>query len=91
MKSLNQSLSDYWKWRRSKMTNLEVYLAWDRHLQEPVALKKDYDNQTATVVRLHNVASGYATQVDVRVATRSYSFAKDLNELETRYTNLVQL
>lgn len=70
---------------------MKIYLAWDSYLQEPVALKKDFDNHSATVVRLHNVASGYALQVDVRVATRHYDFATNLEELEKRYTNLVEL
>lgn len=71
--------------------NTLIYLAWDKYLQIPVALKKDFDAQKATAVRIQNVASGYATHVDLQTSVKTYCFNKDLDELEKRFSNLIEL
>lgn len=72
-------------------SNALVYLAWDKYLQIPVALKKDFDAKKATVIRIQNVASGYATHVDLQTSMITYHFDKDLDELENRFSNLIEL
>lgn len=72
-------------------SNALVYLAWDKYLQIPVALKKDLDAKKATVIRIQNVASGYATHVDLQTSMITYHFDKDLDELENRFSNLIEL
>lgn len=72
-------------------SNALVYLAWDKYLQIPVALKKDFDAKKATVIRIQNVASGYATHVDLQTSMTTYHFDKDLDELENRFSNLIEL
>lgn len=72
-------------------SNTLVYLAWDKYLQIPVALKKDFDAKKTTVIRIQNVASGYATHVDLQTSMITYHFDKDLDELEKRFSNLIEL
>lgn len=72
-------------------SNTLVYLAWDKYLQIPVALKKDFDAKKTTVIRIQNVASGYATHVDLQTSMITYHFDKDLDELENRFSNLIEL
>lgn len=71
--------------------NILVYLAWDKYLQIPVALKKDFDTKKATAIRIQNVASGYATHVDLQTSVKTYYFNTDLDELEKRFSNLIEL
>lgn len=71
--------------------NALIYLAWDKYLQMPVALKKDFDEKKAIAIRLQNVASGYATHVDLQTSVKTYCFNTDLDELEKRFTNLIEL
>lgn len=71
--------------------NVLIYLAWDKYLQIPVALKKDFDAKRATAIRIQNVASGYATHVDLQTSMTTYNFDTDLDELENRFSNLIEL
>lgn len=73
-------------------TNKVIYYAWDKYEQEPVVLIKDFSERTLTSYRMYNAASFYAVQPDVKLSIKTINMNEsNLDELEKRYKNLIEL